>query len=395
MTYRNCLYMTIILLASIWMFGCGESTSDESENRDGDATGDADADADNEEDGDDDNTADDGAGDADAGDNSSSADEDDADGADDGDADDAGDGADDSAEDGAGDSADDGSDDDPTDDGDGAVEDDDATDDSSVDDDTVDDSGDDIGDEGDGDGGDAGETDDADDVDDVDDTPVDEDTDDDVEDTDDGDGDGDEGVDTEDDDSGDVTSTGECSATASEGLAVGDLVPNVELQRCDGTPVTLRELVCGQAELTHVYSFTEMCPGCTGFMGLEGGMDMGTMNAESLYADYHDKGYELLVIYSGTEDFMNSEPTAADCQELEDQIVGTLVFDSTGKKTQEELDLPLKGGSALAGSDGTWVTAPPGKDAGAEEGGLGDVFMTLMTELGGFGGMGGGMGGGK
>ncbi|MBN2716441.1 MAG: hypothetical protein JXX14_11340 [Deltaproteobacteria bacterium] len=72
-----------------------------------------------------------------------------------------------------------------------------------------------------------------------------------------------------------------CSSSASEGLSVGGLIPNIELQRCDGSAVALRELVCGKGTLTHILNFTATCPSCVGFLGLTGGEDMGSLTAQN------------------------------------------------------------------------------------------------------------------
>ena len=184
------------------------------------------------------------------------------------------------------------------------------------------------------------------------------------------------------DDSTDAdTVPADCNASASTGLGVGDLIPDMAVQRCDGAWVNLRELICGEAMLMHVFNFTATCPDCVGFLGLAGGEEMGDLTAENLYSEYEALGYALLTIYSGTEDFVDNKPTAADCAAMEAQVMGRVVFDSTGTKAEDVLGLLLKGGSALVAMDGRWVTAPPGKDVSAQEGGIWEVVEKLETDL--------------
>lgn len=178
-----------------------------------------------------------------------------------------------------------------------------------------------------------------------------------------------------------VNATAECNATASEGLAEGDLIPNIQLQRCDGSNVTIQELICGVGKVTQVYSFAWWCPDCAEFLGI-GDTENPFMSANSLYEDFHGSGYELLVVLNATESLSDNLPTAADCVALEELVVGTVVFDSTGTKTQDALDLKINGGTALAGSDGTWVVAPTGKDAAAEDVGTSQVISTVADECG-------------
>jgi hypothetical protein len=76
---------------------------------------------------------------------------------------------------------------------------------------------------------------------------------------------------------------GACSSTAPEGLQVGMLIPDMQVQHCDGTWVSLHDLVCGNV-LTQVYSFAAWCPGCQSFAGLG---DSGSSMGNSLYDSYH------------------------------------------------------------------------------------------------------------
>jgi hypothetical protein len=173
------------------------------------------------------------------------------------------------------------------------------------------------------------------------------------------------------------SSGGTCSSTAPTGLEVGMLIPDVQLERCDGSPVSLHDLVCGKP-LTQVYSYAGWCPGCRGFSGIEA--DGGSfMTGNSLYDKYHDKGYEQVIILSATSKF-GQAPTAADCAELQALHEGLVVFDSTGKKTQDELGLKVNGGTGLVDSEGVWVVAPPVDDP--QDGGLVAVFTELMSRFG-------------
>jgi hypothetical protein len=168
-----------------------------------------------------------------------------------------------------------------------------------------------------------------------------------------------------------------CSTTATVGLSVGDLIPDVELQHCDGSPVNLHDLVCGNV-LTQVYSYAGWCPGCRAFSGLEG--DMG-FTGNSLYESYQDDGYEQVIILSATASF--GSPTTEDCAALQALHDGLVVFDATGSKTTDVLGLKINGGTGLVDEQGLWVVAPPEEDA--EDGGMSGVFSELMSRFG-FGG---------
>ena len=172
---------------------------------------------------------------------------------------------------------------------------------------------------------------------------------------------------------GGTDTTSACSTTAPVGLEVGNLIPDIELQRCDGTPVNLRELVCGNV-ITHVYSYASWCPGCRGFSGLE---DMG-FDGNSMYDSYHDDGYEQVIILSANADFTN--PTEEDCDTLQALHNGLVVFDATGSKTTDVLGLKINGGTGLVDEQGLWVVVPPTDDP--EDGGMSAVFTELMSRFG-------------
>jgi len=165
-----------------------------------------------------------------------------------------------------------------------------------------------------------------------------------------------------------------CSTTATVGLAVGDLIPDIELQHCDGSPVNLHDLACGNV-LTQVYSYAGWCPGCRGFSGLEG--DMG-FTGNSLYESYHEDGYEQVIILGATANF--TDPTTEDCAALQALHEGLVVFDATGSKATDVLGLQINGGTGLVDAQGLWVVAPPTDDS--ENGGMGAVFSELMNRFG-------------
>ena len=52
------------------------------------------------------------------------------------------------------------------------------------------------------------------------------------------------------------TGGAECVLTGDEGLAEGDLAPDITLYNCDGEPVQLHQLIC-ESPYTIVYSFAE------------------------------------------------------------------------------------------------------------------------------------------
>jgi hypothetical protein len=167
-----------------------------------------------------------------------------------------------------------------------------------------------------------------------------------------------------------VTSGGACSSTAPVGRETGMLIPDVQLQQCDGTWVSLHDLVCGKS-LTQVYSYAGWCPGCQGFSGLADG---GFMTGNSLYDSYHDRGFEQVIILSATSKF-GQTPAAADCAELQALHEGLVVFDATGRKTQDDLGLRINGGTGLVDGEGLWVVPPPvdpPQDAG---------LVAVLTEL--------------
>ena len=164
-----------------------------------------------------------------------------------------------------------------------------------------------------------------------------------------------------------------CSSTATVGLEVGDLIPDVELQRCDGSPVNLHDLVCGNV-VTHVYSYASWCPGCRGFSGLE---DVG-ITGNSMHDSYHDDGYEQVIILSANEDF--TKPTEEDCAALQALHSGLVVYDATGSKTTDVLGLKINGGTGLVDEQGLWIVAPPKDDS--QDGGMSAVFSELMSRFG-------------
>jgi hypothetical protein len=100
------------------------------------------------------------------------------------------------------------------------------------------------------------------------------------------------------------------------------LIPDVELQQCDGTWVNLHDLVCARgAVVTQAYSYAGWCPGCQGFSGLTD----GGFSGNDLYDSYHDDGYEQVIIYSNTSNY-GETPTQEDCNELQALHEGLVVF---------------------------------------------------------------------
>jgi len=172
-----------------------------------------------------------------------------------------------------------------------------------------------------------------------------------------------------------TSSSAACSSTAQIGLEAGMVIPDMELQRCDGSPVNLHDLVCGNV-MTMVYSYAGWCPGCRGFSGLEEG---SFMTGNSLYDKYHDDGVEQVIILSATANF-GEKPTAADCAELQTLHEGLVVFDATGKKTQDVLGLKVNGGTGLVDEEGLWVVPPPVDPP--QDAGLVAVFTELMERFG-------------
>jgi hypothetical protein len=170
-----------------------------------------------------------------------------------------------------------------------------------------------------------------------------------------------------------------CSSTATVGLEVGNLIPDVQVQRCDGSWVHLRELICGNV-ITQIYSYAAWCPGCRGFSGLE---EDFPLTGNDLYDSYHDDGFEQVIVLSATEDHRQQNPTAEDCAELQKLHEGLVVFDATSSKMVDELGLQINGGTGLLDEQGLWVVAPPGEDV--EGGGIGDVMKELMSRFSPFG----------
>ena len=167
-----------------------------------------------------------------------------------------------------------------------------------------------------------------------------------------------------------------CSSTAQVGLEVGMLIPDVELQQCDGTWVNLHDLVCARgAVVTQVYSYAGWCPGCQGFSGLTD----GGFSGNDLYDSYHDDGYEQVIIYSNTSNY-GETPTQEDCNELQALHEGLVVFDAPGSKTEDVLGLRINAGTALVDAEGVWIVAPPPDPP--QDGGFVEVFNELMSRFG-------------
>ncbi len=110
-----------------------------------------------------------------------------------------------------------------------------------------------------------------------------------------------------------------CPPEAPFGNNVGDTLPSVALEDCDGNEVNIQSLC--RAQVGWIFEFAEWCPPCQRL----------ARNMNDLQAEYAPLGVESIVVISQNSSFRN--PNQSDCQRIRDQYNLnnlTVLYDSQG-----------------------------------------------------------------
>ncbi len=112
--------------------------------------------------------------------------------------------------------------------------------------------------------------------------------------------------------------SGHCPPEGPYGFDVGDTYSNLELENCDGKPVSLHDL-CGAkvGMVTNLYSWCSSCVKLALF-------------ATSLQQSHGKAGLSTMVVI--TEDALAEPPTAKHCQDVRDhyELEGIVAYDPAG-----------------------------------------------------------------